>query len=333
MELHVVIDGDKDLAGPAVPPAAGTRSAPAGWPRASSCRRRGCWPSSWPSRARRCPRPTRGSPSTSCWSAASASAPSSPAGAARAAAAPRACPLASAAVVEQWRRMDTPLRHPAPAGSARYEFIGGAPARSLFPHADWRRCMLHALREGGALARPLRTGRGPAGAARGDRAPRRLLARRALHARRRRRDQRRAAGAGPGGARAGRARQHGWRSKSPAIRRRGCCSSAQGARGGGRAGRRRGHGGRRDPGRHAPDLRDAGAPVPAGHADERSAAARRCWRAPTRSARSSIEDDYDSEFRYEGRPTDSLQSLDATATWPSSARSRRRCRPSCGWAT
>ena len=57
-------------------------------------------------------------------------------------------PFAGAAVAERWRRMDTPLRHPAPAGHSRYEYIGGAPARSLFPHAEWRRCVLHALREG-----------------------------------------------------------------------------------------------------------------------------------------------------------------------------------------
>ena len=56
--------------------------------------------------------------------------------------------FAGAAVAERWRRMDTPLRHPAPAGHSRYEYIGGAPARSLFPHAEWRRCVLHALREG-----------------------------------------------------------------------------------------------------------------------------------------------------------------------------------------
>ncbi|MGJ7510822.1 PLP-dependent aminotransferase family protein [Variovorax sp. GT1P44] len=65
---------------------------------------------------------------------------------------PRALPspaprFAGAATAERWRSMDTPLRHPAPEGNSRYEYIGGAPARSLFPHADWRRCVLHALRE------------------------------------------------------------------------------------------------------------------------------------------------------------------------------------------
>ena len=54
---------------------------------------------------------------------------------------------AAHALVERWRTLATPLRHPAAAGSARYEFIGGAPSTALFPHADWRRCTLHALRE------------------------------------------------------------------------------------------------------------------------------------------------------------------------------------------
>ena len=56
-------------------------------------------------------------------------------------------PLASHAAVEKWRLLELPLRHPPVAGTARYEFIGGSPAIELFPHADWRRCMLHALRE------------------------------------------------------------------------------------------------------------------------------------------------------------------------------------------
>ena len=56
-------------------------------------------------------------------------------------------PLASHAAVEKWRALQLPLRHPPLAGTARYEFIGGSPAIELFPHADWRRCTLHALRE------------------------------------------------------------------------------------------------------------------------------------------------------------------------------------------
>lgn len=55
--------------------------------------------------------------------------------------------LAGLAVAERWRNMQTPLRHPAPAGSSRYEYIGGAPAKALFPQADWRRCVAYALRQ------------------------------------------------------------------------------------------------------------------------------------------------------------------------------------------
>lgn len=61
--------------------------------------------------------------------------------------APHAPALAGAAVTAQWRNMPTPLRYPSPAGSARYEYIGGSPDRSLYPQADWRRCVLYALRE------------------------------------------------------------------------------------------------------------------------------------------------------------------------------------------
>ncbi|AMM26379.1 MocR-like pyridoxine biosynthesis transcription factor PdxR [Variovorax sp. PAMC 28711] len=66
----------------------------------------------------------------------------------RAQAVPAGRALAGAAVAARWRDMPTPLRHPAPAGSARYEYIGGAPDRQLYPHADWRRCVTQALRQG-----------------------------------------------------------------------------------------------------------------------------------------------------------------------------------------
>ena len=77
------------------------------------------------------------------------------------------------------------------------------PARRLAP--------LHAARAARERPHPraVRPGRGPARAARGDRAPRRLRARGALHAAGGGRDQRRAAGAGAARARAGRARRHG----------------------------------------------------------------------------------------------------------------------------
>ena len=67
---------------------------------------------------------------------------------------PPSTPLAANGLVERWRALPTPLRHPPPAGLARYEFIGGTPSTTLFPHADWRRCTLHALRES-ARARAL----------------------------------------------------------------------------------------------------------------------------------------------------------------------------------
>lgn len=46
-----------------------------------------------------------------------------------------------------WRALETPLRHPMPEGSSRYEFIGGMPAPAHFPHDEWRRCMLYGLRK------------------------------------------------------------------------------------------------------------------------------------------------------------------------------------------
>jgi len=56
--------------------------------------------------------------------------------------------FAGNAVLERWRGIQTPLRHAPHEGRSRFEYIGGAPDRSLFPHAEWRRCVLHALREG-----------------------------------------------------------------------------------------------------------------------------------------------------------------------------------------
>lgn len=55
--------------------------------------------------------------------------------------------LAGWETAQRWHKMDTPLRHPAPEGNSRYEYIGGAPAHALFPHAQWRRCVLDALRQ------------------------------------------------------------------------------------------------------------------------------------------------------------------------------------------
>jgi GntR family transcriptional regulator/MocR family aminotransferase len=55
--------------------------------------------------------------------------------------------LASAAIVAKWNAMVTPLREPFPDGRSRYEFVGGAITPGLFPAEEWRRCVLHALRQ------------------------------------------------------------------------------------------------------------------------------------------------------------------------------------------
>ena len=57
-------------------------------------------------------------------------------------------PLAGWETAERWQKMNTPLRHQAPEGNSRYEYIGGTPALALFPHEEWRRCVLDALRQG-----------------------------------------------------------------------------------------------------------------------------------------------------------------------------------------
>jgi GntR family transcriptional regulator/MocR family aminotransferase len=55
--------------------------------------------------------------------------------------------LAGAAVVKRWNDISTPLRHPTPEGRSRYEYIGGGSTKSQFPMDDWRRCVLFALRQ------------------------------------------------------------------------------------------------------------------------------------------------------------------------------------------
>ncbi|RON09687.1 DNA-binding protein [Pseudomonas brassicacearum] len=55
--------------------------------------------------------------------------------------------LASAESIERWRSMPSFLRHPTQEGSLRYEFIGGATSKAQFPQDDWRRCTAHALRQ------------------------------------------------------------------------------------------------------------------------------------------------------------------------------------------
>lgn len=54
---------------------------------------------------------------------------------------------AQAGLVQRWSEMLTPLRHPMPEGASRFEFIGGYASRTPFPYDEWRRCVLAALRE------------------------------------------------------------------------------------------------------------------------------------------------------------------------------------------
>jgi GntR family transcriptional regulator/MocR family aminotransferase len=55
--------------------------------------------------------------------------------------------LASADVLRKWEAITLPLRHPTLAGAFRSDFIGGATHKSAFPHDEWRRCMLYAMRQ------------------------------------------------------------------------------------------------------------------------------------------------------------------------------------------
>ncbi|MES2129896.1 MAG: PLP-dependent aminotransferase family protein [Pseudomonadota bacterium] len=55
--------------------------------------------------------------------------------------------LSSHATLDKWNAMATPLRHAGPESHARYDFIGGTPAQAHFPHRQWRSCLLHGLRQ------------------------------------------------------------------------------------------------------------------------------------------------------------------------------------------
>jgi GntR family transcriptional regulator/MocR family aminotransferase len=59
---------------------------------------------------------------------------------------PRAAPLAAAATLAKWRGYDNPLRHFVDTPRAQYDFIGGSPAAQHFPQDDWRRAVSAALR-------------------------------------------------------------------------------------------------------------------------------------------------------------------------------------------
>ena len=58
--------------------------------------------------------------------------------------------LAGSAVTRQWQGVQTPMRHPLPDARLRYEFISGASSRRLFPETEWRQCALHGLRRSSA---------------------------------------------------------------------------------------------------------------------------------------------------------------------------------------
>jgi GntR family transcriptional regulator/MocR family aminotransferase len=55
--------------------------------------------------------------------------------------------LASLKVLTKWQNISLPLRHPTLQGTLRCDFIGGATAKSQFPHDEWRRCTQYALRQ------------------------------------------------------------------------------------------------------------------------------------------------------------------------------------------
>ena len=66
--------------------------------------------------------------------------------------------LACAQSLARWQTVPSPLRHPTLEGTLRYEFIGGATTRAQFPQEQWRRCTQDALRRmaqaGGFYSQP-----------------------------------------------------------------------------------------------------------------------------------------------------------------------------------
>ena len=216
--------------------------------------------------------------------------------------------LASADIIRKWDSMATPLRHPLPEGRSRYEFIGGCATPGHFPMDEWRRCVMHALRQDPAL-------RGRYGQAEGLPVLRDAIARHIAYAR--------GVACTPASVVVTNGAQQVQRLLGRVLLEPGCVVAVE------------------DPGYPAArglfasqGARVAGIPV-----DEEgilaeqipdgarliyvtpahqfplgmpmSAARRRALLARARAIGAIIiEDDYDSEFRYEGRPTDSLQSMD-----------------------
>jgi GntR family transcriptional regulator / MocR family aminotransferase len=65
---------------------------------------------------------------------------------ARAARLQNAAGLACAANLAKWQALPSPMRHPTRDSTLRCEFIGGATTRSQFPQDEWRSCTQDALR-------------------------------------------------------------------------------------------------------------------------------------------------------------------------------------------
>ncbi|MGY2402074.1 MocR-like pyridoxine biosynthesis transcription factor PdxR [Pseudomonas sp. SDO5271_S396] len=59
---------------------------------------------------------------------------------------PIATELACATSLARWASLPSPMRHPTRDSTLRYEFIGGATTRTQFPQDEWRRCTQDALR-------------------------------------------------------------------------------------------------------------------------------------------------------------------------------------------
>ncbi|WP_236200294.1 MocR-like pyridoxine biosynthesis transcription factor PdxR [Pseudomonas pseudonitroreducens] len=49
--------------------------------------------------------------------------------------------------IERWANLNTRLSHPGNEGTARADFIGGATTQLQFPQEEWRRCVNHAMRQ------------------------------------------------------------------------------------------------------------------------------------------------------------------------------------------
>ncbi|MCY1273276.1 HTH-type transcriptional regulatory protein GabR [compost metagenome] len=60
---------------------------------------------------------------------------------------PPAARFASQARLDYWQGLATRIVHPGPGATLRGDFIGGASAPSQFPQDDWRTCVQHALRQ------------------------------------------------------------------------------------------------------------------------------------------------------------------------------------------